>query len=385
VLWNPPRLRDLSEEFSATKQHLLPGDPVASATAARLALGSSLVGGSGSGTFFGINAGSGFAGRFAEYQQNNISKLRINRSGSVAIGSRSAGFTNTTFSVDVDSDGPTNEFLLKMFDITLPTNNATFKGLYFGLGQGTNIATGWAEIGMLDEGTGTIRMMNFQRTGALTGQTMFWGDWLMAQNNKALQFTRTDSVPIQVFRLDASDNLITSLAYTGATSMSMRWVVDSPTSTWKWMHTFDTVEVMELTAGGVLTRTTRDAATNALTTVSTLRHNTSGAVANGFGSQILFQFEDSTDEDQDAGAVSLEWADKTHASRSGRGRLWANYTTTAREVMRWEANATGPLWSLFGVAAQGQQTVNAAAVDPATTMALCNQLRATLVGFGLCV
>jgi hypothetical protein len=360
----------------------LTGNPPASASLSKLGLGSALSGGSSSGTYLGINAASGYGGRFAEFQKNGISKLRINSTGSVAIGSRSAGFTNTTFSVDVDSDGPTNEFLFKQFDITLPTDNSTFKGLYIGLGQGSSIATGWGEIGLLDESTGTIRMMNFQRTGAATGQTMFWGDFLMAQNNKALQFSRTDSAPLQVFKLDASDNLIVSLAYTGVTSMSMRWVVDSPTSTWKWMHTFDTIEVMQLTGAGLLTQTVRDAATNAVTVGATLKHNTSGTPAAGFGGELRLQLESTTTEDRDAAAWRWSWPTATDASRKARmlGLVW---DTAEREWIRGEASGSAAMIGFLGASALGVQTVNAAATDAATNLALTNQIRAALVSFGL--
>jgi len=61
-----------------------------------------------------------------------------------------------------------------------------------------------------------------------------------------------------------------------------------------------------------------DAATSAVSQLLTLSHNTSGAVANGFGSRVLWELESSTTADQTAAALDVLWTEKTHASRTSK-------------------------------------------------------------------
>ena len=60
------------------------------------------------------------------------------------------------------------------------------------------------------------------------------------------------------------------------------------------------------------------AATNAVTNVLTIGHNTSGTVANGYGSRVLWELESSTTADQTAAALDVLWTEKTHASRTSK-------------------------------------------------------------------
>jgi hypothetical protein len=50
-----------------------------------------------------------------------------------------------------------------------------------------------------------------------------------------------------------------------------------------------------------------DAVTNALSTALTVGHNSSGSVADGFGTEIEFQAETDTSEDARAGAIGIGW------------------------------------------------------------------------------
>lgn len=61
-----------------------------------------------------------------------------------------------------------------------------------------------------------------------------------------------------------------------------------------------------------------DAATNAVSQLLTLSHNTSGTVANGFGSRVLWELESSNATDQTAAALDVLWTEKTHASRTSK-------------------------------------------------------------------
>lgn len=93
------------------------------------------------------------------------------------------------------------------------------------------------------------------------------------------------------------------------------------------------------------------AATNAVTNIGTIGHNSSGTAAAGFGAGISIQLESSTTNARDAARMTVEWATATDASRAARGKLTAYYTSTEREVLRWEANSTVPMIGFLGAAA----------------------------------
>lgn len=61
-----------------------------------------------------------------------------------------------------------------------------------------------------------------------------------------------------------------------------------------------------------------DAATNAVSQLLTLSHNTSGTAAAGFGSRVLWELESSTTVDQVAAALDVQWTEATHASRTSK-------------------------------------------------------------------
>lgn len=65
------------------------------------------------------------------------------------------------------------------------------------------------------------------------------------------------------------------------------------------------------------TITLRDAATNAVSDMITLIHNTSGTPAANYGSGIVFKLESSTTESQHAAGIQAFWKDATHATRKG--------------------------------------------------------------------
>lgn len=73
---------------------------------------------------------------------------------------------------------------------------------------------------------------------------------------------------------------------------------------------------------------------------------------------------------------------QSHATASHGGYSLGEYTSG--EFARFDVMGSARRMSVFGVTPQARQTVNAAAADPAETMALVNQLRAALVGFGFC-
>lgn len=70
--------------------------------------------------------------------------------------------------------------------------------------------------------------------------------------------------------------------------------------------------------GDAVTQAFTDSATNSVSTLQTLKHNTSGTPAAQFGSRLLWQLQSDTTADQDAAYISVNWGVATHASRSSR-------------------------------------------------------------------
>lgn len=97
-----------------------------------------------------------------------------------------------------------------------------------------------------------------------------------------------------------------------------------------------------------------DAVTAAVTDVLTVKHNTSGTPAAGYGTGLLLQGESSTTEDQAMARVSALWATATHASRKARS-VWSVYDTAEREGIRIEASGTAPMLGVLGAAAIARQ------------------------------
>jgi hypothetical protein len=65
-----------------------------------------------------------------------------------------------------------------------------------------------------------------------------------------------------------------------------------------------------------LTVTNTDAATNATTDVLAIQHNSSGTVANSFGTGMVFRGESSTTNNRDMAAIRSLWTNATDASRT---------------------------------------------------------------------
>jgi hypothetical protein len=90
-------------------------------------------------------------------------------------------------------------------------------------------------------------------------------------------------------------------------------------------------------------------ATNATATPLTILHNSTGAVANGFGSRVLYQLESSTTENQNAAALDVIWIDATHASRVSAQVFYVYDSAGQIEAMRLVANSTGVIINESGL------------------------------------
>lgn len=129
-----------------------------------------------------------------------------------------------------------------------------------------------------------------------------------------------------------------------------------------------------------------DAATNAVTNVVTIGHNTSGTAAAGLGAGLLYQLESSTTAAQDAARIQALWYEATHATRKADLVLTA-YDTAEREGLRIRGAGSAPAIGFLGAAPVARQAHVAdpsggATVDAEARSAI-NSILATLENFGL--
>jgi hypothetical protein len=90
------------------------------------------------------------------------------------------------------------------------------------------------------------------------------------------------------------------------------------------------------------------AATNAVTNVVTIGHDTTGTAAAGFGAGLAWQLESSTTAAQSAARVQALWYEATHATRKADLVLTA-YDTAEREGLRIRGAGSAPAIGFYGV------------------------------------
>lgn len=127
-----------------------------------------------------------------------------------------------------------------------------------------------------------------------------------------------------------------------------------------------------------------DAVTNAVTTLLTIRHASSGTPAAGFGAGLRLGLQSSTTADQSAGLIEALWYEATHASRKADLVLSA-YDTAVREGLRIRGNGSAAAIGFLGATpaariAHVADAVTAHAItDPADSPADADALREDLV------
>jgi hypothetical protein len=109
-------------------------------------------------------------------------------------------------------------------------------------------------------------------------------------------------------------------------------------------------------AAGVMSVLMNDATTATAPDVIISHHNTSGLVANNFGSGMRFMLASDTTDSQSASVIQTIWATAAHATRKARVMFYV-YDTAAREAIRIQASGTAPMIGLFGVTAVARPSV----------------------------
>ena len=129
------------------------------------------------------------------------------------------------------------------------------------------------------------------------------------------------------------------------------------------------------------------AATNAVTNVVTIGHDTTGTAAAGFGAGQLFTLKSSTTAAQSAARIQALWYEATHATRKADLVGTAYDAGGERELWRGRANGSAPAIGFLGAAPSARKAhvadpTGGATVDAEARTAI-NSILATLEGFGL--
>jgi len=128
------------------------------------------------------------------------------------------------------------------------------------------------------------------------------------------------------------------------------------------------------------------AATNAVSNVLTLGHDTSGTPAAGFGAGLLYQLESSTTAGQSAARIQALWYEATHATFKADLVGTAYDAGGEREGWRVRGNGSAAAIGFLGAApiariAHVADPAGGATVDAEARSAI-NSILATLEGFG---
>lgn len=99
---------------------------------------------------------------------------------------------------------------------------------------------------------------------------------------------------------------------------------------------------------------TVDSNTNTVASQIVANRQSSGTPAAGFGVAFAAQLESSTTPDMNAGRLIWSWNDATHASRSAKGRLTANYAIVERECIAWAGGSSAAQVGFLGATPVGR-------------------------------
>jgi hypothetical protein len=90
-----------------------------------------------------------------------------------------------------------------------------------------------------------------------------------------------------------------------------------------------------------------------------IKHNTSGTAADGFGTLTTWTLDSSTTANQSAASFEVAWDTAAHATRASRWHFHCQYTSVQRECLALGANSAGPLIGFLGAAKAAAQTGDA--------------------------
>lgn len=301
---------------------IVSGAPAASATLPKFQLGNPLVGGDADGTFFGINAASGFAGDFGHFQVNGTTVIKLGwNTGGTAAGELSL--------------------------------HGDFPSIYFRSGAGV-LAGRIASNGIAGDISFNVERL-FDLAYLQTLQPSF--------RHATFDGVTRIGVPIP----DSVGQLTISNTYTANPVLSLIAHATQSVNGLNYLASDTTTVLASVSNIGAGLFRPLDTATSAVTVALTLGHSVTGTPAAGFGTELRFQLKSSTTADRNAAGITVEWVTATEGSQAAKGRAYAYYTSTARECFQWEADSSAAKFAVLGATAAAQQTGGAATAGAAYT------------------
>lgn len=390
------------------------GNPPASAVLSKLQIGAALVGGSANGTFIGVNSGTLLTADLMHLQNNGASRFSVTAAGQVLVGGGQVNSWITFGAMDashplLSSVGTGLELFLADFSGNAPFKASTLTASALGAGSVVFAGAG----GLLSQDNANLfwdDASNILRLGS--GAMLGWSTDLFLHRAAANRLAQRNGLAAQTHDIyyDYTDNsnyarlALGSSAVSGGVGLATEI---AGTGTPINLVIYGSSHVSMLAAGalfmgsGNVTRWIVD--NNYLVGVGNLLPYADNSYdigdpsyrvkdaylagmiyEGGIGSTgaLAMRLESSTTQNREAVRFATSWASSTDATRKARGIL-SVYDLVAREALRVESDGTNPMVGFLGAAASARIAVNAAAVDPATTMALVNQLRAAGITFGL--
>jgi hypothetical protein len=196
--------------------------------------------------------------------------------------------------------------------------------------------------------------------------------------------TANSSVPARNYAIQTSDGLV---VFNQGGNANSDFRVEGDTDAWLLFTdaSADFVGIGLSAPGSKLHVLLNDDATNAVTNVVTIGHDTTSTAAAGFGAGLEFDLESSTTAAQSAARVQALWYEATHASRKADLVLTA-YDTSEREGLRIRGAGSAPAIGFLGATPQARiahvaDPSGGATVDAEARSAI-NSILSTLELFG---
>jgi hypothetical protein len=140
------------------------------------------------------------------------------------------------------------------------------------------------------------------------------------------------------------------------------------------------------------TISTADAATNTQATPLTLRHNTTGTPAAGFGTALTISADDATVPNQTLSNFLWDWTNAVDATRIARFRIFVSDAITIRNGLTISTDGTQPLVGVYGagpvaravaIATPNAQTGAYVQADVTSLKTAIDFIRVALTNFGI--
>lgn len=154
---------------------------------------------------------------------------------------------------------------------------------------------------------------------------------------------------------------------------------DYQNTTYAWYWNGSALAIGHAAPINLLTPIKEDTATNTVTNVIAIGHNSTGTPAAGFGTAITFFAESATVVNRNLGRLYFEWVTATDSGRASKGRVTAFYETTERTALSWAATSSEAQLGFFATTPAGKQTVTGSKGGNAALDSLLD----ALVAYGL--